>query len=217
MGSPSVSRGRFFDVACRISIGDGVGGLCDGCPGDSTKIAPGVCGCGVAEADADGDNITDCIDNCPTLSNPDQQDVDGNVVGDACTVCAPVSPGLIACWRAKGDAEDSAGIHHGTPLNGTTCSDGMVDHAFSFDGVNDYIAPFQVLNIGAQFTVEFWLKSEPGQSGPRTLIDKNCRDGQKQLAYSGWMIQSDSDGGIGMIVGDGNSDSRLRRFCLPLR
>lgn len=35
-------------------------------------------------ADVDADGITDIIDNCVNVSNPDQKDVDGNERGDAC-------------------------------------------------------------------------------------------------------------------------------------
>jgi hypothetical protein len=34
--------------------------------------------------DADGDRITDIQDNCPRVANDDQQDSDGDGVGDAC-------------------------------------------------------------------------------------------------------------------------------------
>lgn len=34
--------------------------------------------------DSDGDNVTDDIDNCVNLSNPDQEDYDGDGMGDAC-------------------------------------------------------------------------------------------------------------------------------------
>lgn len=35
-------------------------------------------------ADYDGDGVTDGVDNCPTVSNPDQADTDMNGIGDAC-------------------------------------------------------------------------------------------------------------------------------------
>jgi hypothetical protein len=44
--------------------------------------------------DADGDNVADCIDNCPSVHNPDQSDSDSDGLGDACesggakTICS---------------------------------------------------------------------------------------------------------------------------------
>ncbi|MEQ1561405.1 MAG: thrombospondin type 3 repeat-containing protein [Nitrospira sp.] len=35
-------------------------------------------------ADSDGDKITNSKDNCPNISNPDQEDVDNNSIGDVC-------------------------------------------------------------------------------------------------------------------------------------
>ena len=39
----------------------------DLCPSDPAKTAPGLCGCGVvdSEADVDGDGVIDCLDGCP--------------------------------------------------------------------------------------------------------------------------------------------------------
>jgi len=35
----------------------------------------------------DGDGIDDCDDNCPSITNPDQADSDGDLIGDACDTC----------------------------------------------------------------------------------------------------------------------------------
>jgi hypothetical protein len=60
----------------------------DACPDDPNKTDPGVCGCGIADTDIDTDGIPDCIDNCSTVENADQQDFypypQGNNCGDAC-------------------------------------------------------------------------------------------------------------------------------------
>lgn len=53
------------------SDGDGIGDLCDACAGPAAE-------------DYDGDNICSDIDNCPEWYNPDQTDLNGNGVGDAC-------------------------------------------------------------------------------------------------------------------------------------
>jgi len=50
----------------------GGGGVVDLCPDDPAKTEPGVCGCGVADDDSDGDGTEDCIDLCP--DDPDKVD-----------------------------------------------------------------------------------------------------------------------------------------------
>ena len=41
--------------------GDGVINACDDCQDDPTKTDPGICGCGVADVDADGNGVLDCL------------------------------------------------------------------------------------------------------------------------------------------------------------
>jgi hypothetical protein len=43
--------------------------LVDQCPDDTSKSEPGVCGCGIADTDSDGDAVPDCKDECPTDVN----------------------------------------------------------------------------------------------------------------------------------------------------
>lgn len=53
----------------------------DGVP-DDTDNCPNISN--INQEDADGDGIGDVCDNCPNDSNPSQADGDGNGVGDAC-------------------------------------------------------------------------------------------------------------------------------------
>ena len=41
--------------------------------------------------DADGDGVHDDVDNCPAVPNPDQADLDGDLIGDACQPLAAES------------------------------------------------------------------------------------------------------------------------------
>lgn len=43
---------------------DGVFDCTDLCPRDPAKVAPGFCGCNIAEIDADGDGIPSCLETC---------------------------------------------------------------------------------------------------------------------------------------------------------
>ncbi|PLX50112.1 MAG: hypothetical protein C0612_07105 [Desulfobulbaceae bacterium] len=56
----------------------------DNCPSDPSKTQPGICGCGVSDADSDSDGIPNCNDNCPTVSNANQADSDSDGIGDSC-------------------------------------------------------------------------------------------------------------------------------------
>ena len=59
---------------------------------------------------------------------------------EAATACYPAPSGLMGWWRGKGNAVDSAGFNDGVLYNGATFAGGLVGMAFSFNGVNQYMA-----------------------------------------------------------------------------
>ena len=82
----------------------------DFCPDDPDKTAPGFCGCGVPDIDTDGDEVEDCIDNCPDVYNPEQTDTDGDGVGDVCDNCPDViNPPNTATGLQNDDDNDGIG------------------------------------------------------------------------------------------------------------
>lgn len=53
--------------------GDGTPDCKDQCPSDPTKIAPGACGCNIADTNSDGDEALDCQELCdddPSKTEP---------------------------------------------------------------------------------------------------------------------------------------------------
>jgi RHS repeat-associated protein len=142
--------------------GDGIGDLCDTCPNDPQN-------------DRDGDGICGDVDNCLNVSNQDQGDADGDGIGDACDNCLNASnpdqansDGLgtslntfIAYWKfddgSGTTAKDSASTKNAT-INGATWTTGKVGGALSFDGVNDYVNPGNVIQGWSVGTIEAWVK-----------------------------------------------------------
>lgn len=76
----------------------------------------------------------------------------GTIQNDEC-VTAPT--GMVAWWKANGNAGDAAGANEGTLFNGTAFAPGKVGQAFSFDGVNDYVQT--PLALGTQVTIDAWV------------------------------------------------------------
>lgn len=79
--------------------GDGTFDPCDGCPEDSFKTEPGVCGCGVPDLDGNGDGLLDCF----IISVPQQYDTIQEAVNAAPNgATIEVGPGLHAGFVVEG-------------------------------------------------------------------------------------------------------------------
>jgi hypothetical protein len=59
-------------------------------------------------SDIDGDGILNWDDNCPEVYNPDQADVDGDLMGDACDLCDNLNVYVIG--NLNGDKDDNGPI-----------------------------------------------------------------------------------------------------------
>ena len=96
--------------------GDEVGDVCDGCPADPNKTAPGVCGCGVPDTDTDGDDTPDCVDGCPNepaLTEPEgpTEDNCGDGVDNDCDGDTDgADPDCIPTECTCGDVNNSGGL-----------------------------------------------------------------------------------------------------------
>lgn len=75
--------------------------------------------------------------------------------------CLPPPSGLISWWPGDGNANDAVNGNNGTLQGGATFAPGLVGQAFSFDGVDDYVAApdSPAWDFGSNdFTIELWAK-----------------------------------------------------------
>jgi hypothetical protein len=128
----------------------------DDCPADAQKIAPGLCGCGAADVEQDGDGVYNCDDLCPTgntgwtsntttdrdgdgcRDSTEDADDDNDGVGDG-TDTAPLNPAI--CADADGDTcnDCSIGVDGYGPLPDNTPNNDGTDS--DSDGICDVTDP----------------------------------------------------------------------------
>jgi hypothetical protein len=87
--------------------------------------------------------------------------------------CVEPPPGLVSWWPGDENASDIAGNNDGTLQGGATFAPGMVDQAFSLDGMNDYV------DVGAGFdldamTIDAWVFIDVAENtGNRRVVSKD--------------------------------------------
>lgn len=87
---------------------DPFGDACDNCPNDPGKKEPGVCGCGTADQDRDGDGVPDCVIFGPRPPDTDEDGVDDTL--DECPFDASkTTEGICGCNIPDGD-RDADGV-----------------------------------------------------------------------------------------------------------
>ncbi len=125
----------------------GIGEYCNGIDDNSNGAIDEGC------LDSDSDSISNDVDNCPTISNPLQEDSDNDLVGDACELpSAPsnvrvlLSPaGRTISWEYSGNASsfnvylsDSSG--NDTRFVGSTSANSISDSSVLPAGAYSYFA-----------------------------------------------------------------------------
>jgi hypothetical protein len=89
-------------------------------------VAIGVIGCGHINfdplggdgtpLDTDHDGVPDDVDNCPGVANPDQDNEDGDALGDLCDPCPPIADAMDPGADRDGDGVgDACDPHPDTP------------------------------------------------------------------------------------------------------
>jgi len=118
----------------------------------------------ILDPDLDGDLVTDDIDNCPCVYNPDQTDSDGDDIGDECDNC----PGVYNPGQADSDGDnigdycecETANLNSIDPINFEDFA--ILGEGWSTTGPGDTNRDDIVDFIDLLQVVEHWLE-ECGQ------------------------------------------------------
>ena len=200
VGVTCTNGGRCTDgignFTCNCPAGT-AGVLCDDlCPDDPAKLVPGVCGCGVADTNSDGDALPDCLDGCPNTASktaPGQcgcdtadVDTDGDGVADCVDVCPldtdkAATPGVCGCgvadydYNGDGvvDCPDGCTLDPAKSTPGV-CGCGVPDTDTDGDGAMDMCAtPSRPRDL----CIHDAAKTEPGVCGCGLRDDDRDMDG----------------------------------------
>ena len=114
--------------------------------------------------------------------------------------CINAPPGLISWLPADGNTDDIIGSNDGVIIDGVTFVPGMVDEAFSFDGINDLVSipPDPSLpELNESRTIDMWVFTRP------TSWDFD----QNTIFYSGAL------GGFGIFALDMHTFPEMQFFA----
>ena len=111
----------------------------------------------------------------------------------------PLWDGLLAYYTADNTPNDALGTYNGTLVNGATYATGIINNAFSLDGVNDYVDVGNNFdfNVNNTFSFNFWIDRTTG-SAFSTLFSKI------DSSSKGYYIRLDNNinGKIQLIMAD---------------
>jgi hypothetical protein len=91
-------------------------------------------------------------------------------VGGAMAANTSCPAGMVAWWKAEGNAADSAGTNHGIVVNSVGFPSGAVGAAFDFDASYVRVPHAPSLNFAGSFTLEAWIN--PQQDGLYQIVGK---------------------------------------------
>jgi hypothetical protein len=133
--------------------------------------------------------------------------------------CVEPPARLVSWWPGDGDANDIQDSNDGMPQNGVAFGAGMVDQAFLFDGIDDFVDAGNAGNLhvsSGDFTVDAWVLFHsltrppvfpPVRLGDMSLADKMNPSG---VNTDGWRLLKQDDNRFWFCLGPGTIDG-----CIP--
>jgi YVTN family beta-propeller protein len=82
-----------------------------------------------------------------------------------CKPCVVAPSELVSWWTGDNHVLDVVGGNNGTLMNGVTFASGMVDQAFSLDGIDGYVQIPNVVNNMPEGTIQGWIRYNAVQPG----------------------------------------------------
>ncbi len=204
------------------SDGDGTYDCNDGCPADASKVAPGVCGCGLSDtANADNDAAVDCKDACPR----DPALTEAGACG-----CLPASLGatcLAHRYQFEGTGTvvtDSIGASgNGTIVGATLSGTGTV--VLSGGTSDQYVKlPSRLISgLGNSATIEAWVTWAGTGGDWQRIIDFGNSTAGQDMQGDGksylFLTPSAAGGGLRVAIsagaGGGDEDLVTASASLP--
>lgn len=137
--------------------------------------------------DGDGDGVTDALDNCPTVGNPDQRDHDGDGLGDPCDFC----PHLTLATTPQPDADGDQVGDRCDPI------DGVAHRIARFEGFYDNAAGWAASPRWTFANGKLVLVA----GGPTAIALPGSNYGNGTFAEVGFTIDSVANGQVGVVFG----------------
>ena len=122
---------------------------------------------------------TDLILTGKTHQGDDMQGSDNVRIVGKTKDCLPPPFGLVAWWPGDANTDDIVGGYNGELVGGATYDVGLVDEAFSLDGIDDFVnVPHnEELNVGTEdFTIDF-LVNFRSIAGEQIMVEKWIQKG----------------------------------------
>ena len=123
------------------SDGDEVPDCLDGCPNDPNKLEPGECGCGLPDADANGNGTVDCLETFG-CTDPGACNFEAAATADNGSCIYPSASYLDCSGQCLADA-DGDGICDVLEVAGCTDPDAMNHNPFATDDDGSCIMALQ--------------------------------------------------------------------------